>query len=73
MVWATWHILPLIQADRSLGWIAGWCVFTVAARVLISTRRVLFHLASGYPYQELFASARERLMRPRPMPAVGTG
>ncbi len=45
----------------------------VAARVLISARRVLFHLASGSPHQELFALVGERLMsRPRP-PVVETG
>jgi CAAX protease family protein len=33
--WAVWHLIPLAQAGRSLGWIAGWCVSTVAIRVLI--------------------------------------
>lgn len=32
---AAWHVVPLAQADRSLGWIAWWCLFTVAGRVLI--------------------------------------
>ena len=45
----------------------------VAARVLVSARRVVFHLASGYPYQELFDLVRERLMIPRPRLAAGTG
>ena len=45
----------------------------VAARVLVSARRVVFHLASGYPYQGLFAVVRDRLMIPRPGPAFGTG
>jgi len=45
----------------------------VAARVLISTRRVLLHLASGYPYQALFERVCQRLMnRPSP-PVVATG
>jgi uncharacterized protein len=35
LVWAGWHIVPLVQADRSPAWIAWWCLFTVAARVLI--------------------------------------
>lgn len=34
-VWAAWHIVPLVQADRSPAWIAWWCLFTVAARVLV--------------------------------------
>jgi hypothetical protein len=29
-------------------------LFKVAARVMVSVRRVIFHLASSYPYQELF-------------------
>ncbi len=34
-VWAVWHIVPLIQAHRPSAWIAWWCLFTVAERVLI--------------------------------------
>lgn len=37
-------------------------LFKVAARVLVSVRRVVFHLASSYPYQEVFRDAYERLM-----------
>ncbi len=45
----------------------------VAARVLISARRVLFHLASGDRYQSLFERVCTRLMsRPRPT-VIGTG
>jgi uncharacterized protein len=35
LVWAAWHIVPLVQAHRSPAWIAGWCLSTVASRVLI--------------------------------------
>ncbi len=35
VVWAAWHIVPLLQAARALDWIAWWCLFTVALRVLI--------------------------------------
>ena len=35
LVWATWHIVPLVQAQRSPAWIAWWCLSTVAQRVLI--------------------------------------
>ena len=45
----------------------------VAARVLVSARRVVFHLASGYPHQELFDLVRERLMILAPRRPVGTG
>ncbi len=35
LVWAAWHIIPLVQADRPPEWIAWWCLFTVATRVLM--------------------------------------
>jgi hypothetical protein len=47
-------------------------LFKVAARLMVSTRRVVFHLASGYPYQAAFAAAYRRLMGD-PIAAMGTG
>jgi hypothetical protein len=45
----------------------------VAARVVVSVRRVVFHLASSYPYPAVFRSVSERLLgRPR-SPACGSG
>jgi DDE family transposase len=38
-------------------------LFKVAARVVLSARRVVFHLASSYPYQELFGAVFDRLSR----------
>jgi membrane protease YdiL (CAAX protease family) len=35
LVWAAWHIIPLLQAHRSPAWIAWWCLGTVAMRVLM--------------------------------------
>jgi uncharacterized protein len=35
LVWATWHLVPLVQAHRSPAWIAWWGLGTVASRVLI--------------------------------------
>jgi membrane protease YdiL (CAAX protease family) len=35
LVWAIWHLAPLVQSHRSPAWIAWWCLFTVASRVLI--------------------------------------
>src|SRR3712207_8914490 len=32
---AAWHVVPLAQVGRSPGWIAWWCLFTLAGRVLI--------------------------------------
>ncbi len=47
-------------------------LFKVAARVVISARRVVFHLASGHPYRAVFASAWRRLMRgPAAVPETG--
>lgn len=36
VVWAVWHLVPLIQAGRSFVWIGSWFVGTVALRVLIT-------------------------------------
>lgn len=35
VLWSAWHIVPLVQAHRSATWIAWWCLFTIAGRVLI--------------------------------------
>ena len=48
-------------------------LFKVAARVVISVRRVVFHLASSYPYQGLFREAYQRVMGGPPCPAAGSG
>ena len=34
-IWAVWHFVPLVQAQRSVAWIAWWTLGTVALRVLI--------------------------------------
>lgn len=44
----------------------------VAARVVVSVRRVVFHLASGYPYRAEFRGVFERLMG-CPAGVAGTG
>ena len=36
-------------------------LFKVAARVVVSVRRVVFHLASSYPYQAVFREVYERV------------
>ncbi|TVQ19831.1 MAG: hypothetical protein EA382_15895, partial [Spirochaetaceae bacterium] len=33
----------------------------IGARVTVSTRRVVVHLASGYPYQRLFRQSLRRI------------
>ena len=35
MVTALWHIVPLVQAHRPVAWMAWWCLYAVAGRVLI--------------------------------------
>ena len=34
LVWAAWHVVPLVQASRASDWIAWWALGTVATRVL---------------------------------------
>ncbi len=47
-------------------------LFKVAARVKVSVRRVVFHLASSYPYQEVFRTVYARLTgRPVALAAEG--
>jgi hypothetical protein len=48
-------------------------LFKVAARVVVSARRVVFHLASSYPYQEAFQAVYERLTDRRPVAASDSG
>jgi hypothetical protein len=45
-------------------------LFKVAARVVVTARRVVFHLASSYPHHEVFRSAYERLTGREPTPAA---
>jgi hypothetical protein len=47
-------------------------LFKVAARVLVTVRRVVFHLASSYPYQAIFREAYARVMG-RPLAASAEG
>ncbi len=48
-------------------------LFKVAARVVVSARRVVFHLASSYPYQGVFRVAFARVMGQPLCPAAGSG
>ncbi len=34
-IWSVWHYVGLIQAHRSVGWIAWWTVYTVSERVIM--------------------------------------
>lgn len=36
LVWAAWHLLPLLSVHRGPEWIAWWCLGTLATRVLIT-------------------------------------
>jgi membrane protease YdiL (CAAX protease family) len=36
VVWAVWHLIPLLSVQRSLTWIAWWSLSTVAYRVIIT-------------------------------------
>ncbi len=47
-------------------------LFKVAARVAVTVRRVVFHLSSSYPYQEVFRTVYQRLTgRPAELAAKG--
>ena len=35
LVWAAWHIVPLVQAHRSPAWIAWWSLGTVTTRIVM--------------------------------------
>lgn len=35
VVWAVWHSIPLLEAQRSLAFIVWWSLFTLASRVII--------------------------------------
>jgi hypothetical protein len=45
----------------------------VAARVVVTARRVVFHLATSYPYQDQFRAVFERVMNPAIGGIVGDG
>jgi hypothetical protein len=45
----------------------------VAARVVVSVRRVMFHLASSYPYRAVFREALLKLTDRRACQMAGTG
>lgn len=45
-------------------------LFKVAARVVVTARRVVFHLSSSYPYQTLFREVYARVMGRPPVPAA---
>jgi len=47
-------------------------LFKVAARVVVTARRIVFHMASSYPYRELFVRVLERV-RGGKCPAAGFG
>jgi uncharacterized protein len=36
LVWAVWHLIPLLSVQRSLTWIAWWSLSTVGYRVIIT-------------------------------------
>jgi len=36
VVWAAIHFIPLLQAHRSVAWIAWWCLGTIAFRMIMT-------------------------------------
>lgn len=35
LIWALWHVIPLLQVERSMVWIAWWGLGTVSYRVIM--------------------------------------
>ncbi len=35
LIWAVWHFIPLIQAHRSIEWIAWWSLGTISLRMIM--------------------------------------
>jgi hypothetical protein len=48
-------------------------LFKVAARVVVTARRVVFHLSSSYPYRAIFREVHARVMGRLPSPATASG
>jgi hypothetical protein len=48
-------------------------LFKVAARVVVTARRVVFHLSSSYPYQSIFRQVQARVMGRLPSAATESG
>jgi membrane protease YdiL (CAAX protease family) len=65
-IWAAWHFIPLFQANRAPSWVAGWCLATLALRILHTWLynntgksvfgQALFHAVSNLSWQ-LFPEA----------------
>jgi uncharacterized protein len=54
-IWAVWHYVALVQADRSVAWIAWWSLYSVTVRVII----VWLYNNTG---QSVFAAALFHMM-----------
>ncbi len=50
LVWAVWHFIPLIQAHRSVEWIAWWSLGTISLRTIM----IWLYMHSG---KSVFAAA----------------
>ncbi len=48
-------------------------LFKVAARVVVTARRVVFHLSSSYPYRAIFREVHARVMGRLPSMATASG
>jgi membrane protease YdiL (CAAX protease family) len=56
VIWAAWHFIPLLQAGRSIEWIAWWSLTTIALRILITW---IFNNSSGSALLAAFFHASE--------------
>lgn len=61
LVWAAWHLIPLVQVGRAPEWLAWWCLGTVSLRILHTWLynntgkslfgQILFHTLSNLSWQ----------------------
>ncbi|QEW03518.1 type II CAAX prenyl endopeptidase Rce1 family protein [Microbacterium lushaniae] len=68
VVWAVWHVIPLVQAGHAASWIVGQCVFTVVLMLLL----VRLTVAGGSVWWAVICQASSNLAWAL-SPAAGSG
>ncbi|TFV81761.1 CPBP family intramembrane metalloprotease [Microbacterium sp. dk485] len=68
VVWAVWHVIPLVQAGHAASWIVGQCVFTVVLMLLL----VRLTVAGGSVWWAVICQASSNLAWAL-SPAAGEG
>jgi hypothetical protein len=58
VIWASWHLLPLVQVHRAPVWIAWWCLGTVGMRVIMVR---IYNATSGSVFSAILYHALANL------------